>query len=375
MKKQFLSLAVLLFTISSASAQDVKITGNINLKEAPEKVFITYRNGDDRVNDSAEIKNGRFTFKQKLMEPVLANLSVRFPKKEADKRARTEAFQLFLEPGNIQVKATDSLKFAVVTGSKAHSELDAYNKLLKPFEAKQATMGPRFEAFRAAKDEAGMKSIQDEYQVILKENNEKVVKPYIDSHMSSPIVLYIINQYVGSQMDAKIAEPIYESLSPKNKNSYSGQSLNSRIEVAKKTAIGSMALDFTQNDTLGKPVSLSDFKGKYVLIDFWASWCGPCRVENPNLVNAFNQYKDKNFTVLGISLDQPGKKDLWLEAIHKDELHWTQLSDLKFWNNAVAKQYGISSIPANLLIDPSGKIIAKNIRGEELHKTLAEFIK
>jgi peroxiredoxin len=131
-----------------------------------------------------------------------------------------------------------------------------------------------------------------------------------------------------------------------------------------------MAMDFTQNDTLGNPVSLSSFKGKYVLIDFWASWCGPCRQENPNVVKAFNNYKDKGFTVLGVSLDQPNAKDKWMKAIHDDNLTWTQVSDLKFWGNAVAVQYGIQAIPQNFLIDPQGKIIGKNLRGEALNKKL-----
>lgn len=132
-------------------------------------------------------------------------------------------------------------------------------------------------------------------------------------------------------------------------------------------------MNFTQNDTLGNAVSLASFKGKYVLLDFWASWCGPCRAENPNVVKAYNKYKDKGFTILSVSLDQPGKHQAWMDAIHKDGLTWTHVSDLKFWDNEVAKQYGIRAIPQNFLIDPEGKIIAKDLRGDELTKTLSEL--
>ena len=123
----------------------------------------------------------------------------------------------------------------------------------------------------------------------------------------------------------------------------------------------------------GKNVSLSSFKGKYVLVDFWASWCRPCRAENPNVVNAYNQYKNKNFTVLGVSLDQA--KPNWLQAIQADNLTWTHVSDLQFWNNAVAQLYHIQSIPANMLIDPTGKIIARDLRGEDLNRKLSELLK
>jgi peroxiredoxin len=135
-----------------------------------------------------------------------------------------------------------------------------------------------------------------------------------------------------------------------------------------------MAPEFVQDDTLSRPVALSSFRGKYVLIDFWASWCGPCRQENPNVVKAFNQFAPKGFTVLGVSLDQPGAKQKWIDAIRKDGLTWTQVSDLKYWDNAAARLYGVRGIPQNYLIDPAGKIVAKNLRGEELLKKLAEIL-
>jgi peroxiredoxin len=137
--------------------------------------------------------------------------------------------------------------------------------------------------------------------------------------------------------------------------------------------VGSTAPDFTLNDVNGNPVALSSFRGKYVLVDFWASWCGPCRAENPNVVKAYNAYKDKNFTILGVSLDE--KRDSWIKAIKDDNLNWPQVSDLKYWNSSVVSLYRFDGIPYNVLIDPAGKIIASNLRGEQLMESLELYVK
>ncbi len=355
-------------------AQKTKITGTIKYKEPVKKVMLNYRENDKNVTDSAEVKNGIFSFSRNISQPTLATLVVRFEKKDSTTR-RPEYRQFYLEPGNMRITINDSLKNGIVTGSKSEIEFEKLQKMQEYFSVKMNALNTQYMEYRKNKDEAGMQKISDEFDVMDSTINEDVYHKYFSLNPTSPVALYALERYAGYAIDPAKVEPLYNKLSPVVRNSASGMAYRKRIETAKKTAVGAYAINFSQNDTLDKPVSLESFKGKYVLLDFWASWCGPCRAENPNVVKAFNQYKDKNFTVLGVSLDQPGKKQSWLDAIHKDSLTWTQVSDLKFWDNAVAKTYGIQAIPQNFLIDPTGKIIAKNIRGEELNNKLGEIFK
>lgn len=375
MKKLLFLLTLSYVGLGTASSQGVKIEGNLQFPAPVQMVYLSYRIADATVNDSAKLINGKVEFSEKITEPALATIAVRFEPVSGQTKTRIDKMQFFLEPGKIEIAVKDSMKFAKVSGSKSQEVFEAFNESQKSYNERIMALNNKYREYSIAKDEGGMKKTVAEYDKLLEEKKEKIFHKYLRKNPASAIALYVLDQYAGNDINVTKVEPLFNSLSVTIKSSLSGIAFKERIEIAKKTSVGAYAMDFTQNDTLGNPVSLSSFRGKYLLIDFWASWCGPCRKENPNVVKAFNTYSDKGFTVLGVSLDQPGKQQAWLDAIHKDGLTWTHVSDLKFWDNAVAKQYNIRSIPQNLLLDPKGKIIAKNIRGEEVQKKLEEYIK
>ncbi|HEU4633425.1 MAG TPA: TlpA disulfide reductase family protein [Flavisolibacter sp.] len=372
-------MAGLLLTGLASFAQEIKFTGTADRKFDGNKIVIYNRAMG--IHDSAFIKDGRFAISVPFKEPSLYMFYSELELKT--KGGYSPYGVLITNPGTIKMTADmESFANTEVRGAKE-------NELYKSFATKSSKAQQKIiddltvkygkELINNRKPDTSdtkFKQLMQDYQQMSAANQkteEERLTQFIKANPGSFTAVYLLNGYVN-RMELDKVESLYAILSPKFKDTRVGISIAKGIEARKITAIGKIAPDFTQPDTSGKEVKLSDLRGQYVLVDFWASWCGPCRAENPNLVKTFNQFKDKGFTVLGVSLDQPGKKDAWLAAVQKDNLTWTQVSDLKFWENEAAILYGIKAIPSNLLLDPQGRIIAKDLRGEELARKLSELL-
>lgn len=374
---KLLILAVLAAPLSASAQQSYTIKGSVGKLNEPAKAYLTYKVKGERVMDSAMIHNGQFVFRGTAGGPKEAHIMVKHNNEVQDPvmRPKQDIFGFFIEDVNITITAKDSICNATIKGSVVNDDNAKVTAMLKPVYDKYDLLNKEFntQPEEKKKDSAYLASLDTRANAIQHEIIAMKMK-YAKANPDKYMALMAFNSTIPPEFDANVAENNFNQFSEKIRKTDLGEELHAKILKVKKTQEGATAPDFTQLDVNGKPVKLSDFRGKYVLLDFWASWCGPCRRENPNIVKAYNAYKDKGFTVLGVSLDKAGDKEKWLAAIQKDSLPWTQVSDLKDWSNEAAKLYEVNAIPMNFLIDPNGKIIAKYLRGDALEETLKKLL-
>lgn len=358
-----------------AFAQDTKysIQGKIGEFNAPAKVYLEYRFPKGKpIYDSCTVVNGKFHFAGSVGAAPL-NAYLLFNGKGTGTGNADGYRVIYLEPGVINITATDKIENAIVEGPKTNQQNEKYQLAQKPVSDAYAKLEANQKAAteeQKASPEYIKKAKDDEKAI--DDMSAAIDKKFIQENPGSIISLNALESlaYSADYVDLK---PLYDALTPAVKSTEAGKALGERMPKLKAVALGAIAPEFAEADTSGKIINLSSFRGQYVLIDFWASWCGPCRRENPNVVKAYNHYKGQKFTILGVSLDKPNAKEKWLAAIHKDGLTWNHVSDLKFWDSKAAGLYAVRGIPQNFLIDPNGKIIAKNLRGDDLEDKLAEI--
>lgn len=329
-------------------------------------LILYYRDGEERKQDTATSTTGVYSFVGKSAEPKRAYLRI--------DGVRAPSLAFFLENGVIAIEGVkDSLWEASVSGTRTNEERAVYKKMTTGVDAKFNALN---EAFSMA-DEADATvedSLMDVYESLEREQRE-VLLQFVAQYPKSYVSAQEVSDNYAYNPDVKEFERAFNMLDTAMQKTTLGKEIAGRLDIARRTDINQVAPDFTLNDVNDNPVTLSSLRGKYLLIDFWASWCGPCRQENPNLVRTYKAYHKLGFDVVGVSLDNPDARDKWLEAIKKDQLTWLQLSDLKGWESSAAKLYGIMGIPMNFLLDPEGRIVAKGLRGSDLDAKLASLLK
>ena len=359
-------IAIFVFALMVFSCQMAKdefsIKGSIEGVETGKVYLQKLVEGQPQSIDTADVVDGKFTFKGKIEMPDLRLLRLN----EQDYFA-----QFFLDNASITIKAKkDSLRNTKITGSPTQDVLQIYltemeklNKDMMALQAKYQNAMSTGNTNEAEKAKIDGQAMQD--------NNLFYTKNFVKEHKNSVVSAYITLAMLAGQVDGTELDSIVSKFTPEISASEYVIKLKEMVQEQKKTSVGVEAPDFTMNDPEDKPVKLSSLRGKVVMIDFWASWCAPCRQENPNVVKLYNQYHAKGFEIIGVSLDKD--KTNWIQAIKDDQLSWIHVSDLQYWQNAVARLYGVNAIPQTYLLDKDGKIIAKGLRSEQLAAKLNEL--
>jgi|SRR5690606_15011180 len=365
-------LYILFFLLSVGQAfgqTSFTISGYGKKLQEGDTLYLSYVEKGNHILESTTAVNQRFSFTGVVKHPTKANI-YRNENPEVVEFT-TESVSIYLEPGDIKIISPDTLTGAEISGTPLNDTLQLLHRQL-------ATVWKRM---KSIKDPDLFDETEKKDTALLQHNKRELDKAYYEG---ADVQLAFANQYPNSYVSLDIlhqlsrintyifkVEKVYNKLAESLKNTEKGKTISERIKKKSQVMAGMKAIDFSMENTDGKIIRLFEFEGKYLLLDFWASWCGPCREEHTNLINAYQHYRDRGFAILSVSIDTD--KNKWKEAIEKDGITWTQVSDLKGHKGDVYLKYGITSIPANFLIDPDGVVIAKDLKGEFLNRELEKL--
>ncbi|UOQ99343.1 AhpC/TSA family protein [Hymenobacter sp. 5317J-9] len=379
MQKKLILTAALcgIFWLAQAQAPTPFVMrGTLPTVQGPAKVFLICETfAGNAIADSAAVKKGEFVLRGTVAAPTKSRL-VLVPRGQQRRLYTGQADNIvfYLEKGNTVFTSPDSLAHAEVSGSVLSTE---YRELTRPLDVVRRQQDSLYTAYRLATPEtratAAFSRPYNARYAALQKQSASILTGFVQAHPNSLISLGAVKELAGPIPTYATAAPLFAMLGPEVQRLPEASLYALALSRLQRVAVGAQAPNFEQPTADGKRVTLADYRGKYVLVDFWASWCGPCRRENPNAVKLYHQFKARNFDILGVSIDVEQYRAQWQKAIADDRLAWTQVSDLRR-GNAAAVLYSVSAVPQNFLIDPSGTIVATNLHGEELRATLARLL-
>ena len=359
----FSLLAFLISCSSPAGKGEYTITANIaGLPDGMPVYLQSYGDAGLQNLDTTLAQSGKVEFSGNLESPEMLYMNLGGARK---------VINVFAENSKISVDANfDDITGAVVRGSASHDTFETFRAYMKPFDEQMEELTEAWTAAGERGDYDKLSEIEATYME-LQGDQVNAVKSFVADHRKSFVAPFIIRRYLAYDLDIEELDQVMNGLDKSLNISGDYQFLAGRVALLKKVAVGQPAVDFSLSDTTGTPLALSSFRGKYLLIDFWASWCAPCRKENPSVVRLYEEFKPKGFEILGVSFDT--NREAWIQAIGVDGLTWSQVSDLQGWQSEAGQLYAVNSIPHTVLLDPEGVIIAKNLRGDALYDRLSEI--